>query len=76
MPAGRRDDEAQQLTSVDPDEQLRLVIGKRLRDHFTNTLVKGAFGSFEGQALRLPDRHAPDAALLARHRQRFAATAA
>ena len=57
------------------DEQLRLVVGKGLRDHFTNSVVKEAFAKFEGLPLRLPDRHAPNPSLMERHRVRFAEAA-
>jgi putative restriction endonuclease len=57
------------------DEELRLVIGAPLSDHFTNSVVQESFGRFEGQPLRLPDRHTPDIRLMARHRARFAAAA-
>lgn len=57
------------------DEQLKLVIGKGLRDHFANSVVKEAFAKFEGLPLRLPDRHAPNPLLMERHRIRFAVAA-
>ncbi len=57
------------------DEEYRLMIGQRLRDHFTNSVVRESFARFEGQSLRLPERHAPDPRLLARHRDRFISAA-
>ncbi len=57
------------------DEQLRLVIGKPLRDHFTNSVVRESFARFEGRPLRLPERHAPAPQLMARHRSRFSVAA-
>jgi putative restriction endonuclease len=58
------------------DEEFRLVIGKRLRDHFTNSVVRESFSPFEGRPLRMPDRHAPDPGLMGRHRARFTALGA
>jgi putative restriction endonuclease len=57
------------------DEDLRFVVGKRLRDHFTNSVVNEAFAKFEGLPLRLPDRHAPSPLLMERHRARFSKAA-
>ena len=57
------------------DEKLRLVVGKQLRDHFTNSVVRESFARFEGRPLRLPERHAPALQLMARHRSRFSVAA-
>jgi putative restriction endonuclease len=58
------------------DEEFKLVVGKRLRDHFTNSVVRESFAPFEGRPLRIPDRHAPDPSLMERHRARFTALGA
>jgi hypothetical protein len=51
------------------DEQRRLVLGKRLRDHVDNEVLRGAFVRFEGAPLRLPSRFIPDERFLAYHRE-------
>lgn len=58
------------------DDEFRLLVGKRLRDHFTNSVVRESFAPFEGRPLRMPERHAPDPSLMARHRARYSALGA
>lgn len=54
------------------DEDLRLLVGRRLRDHFTNEAVRAHFEPYAGQRLRSPVRFAPAPGYLEQHRQRFA----
>lgn len=54
------------------DEELRLVVGRRLREHFTNDAVRTHFEPYERKALRAPVRFRPAAQYLARHRESFA----
>jgi predicted restriction endonuclease len=51
------------------DEEHRLVIGKRLREHFTNDAVRSHFEPYEGTRLRAPTRFTPDERFLAYHRE-------
>lgn len=58
------------------DEDLRVVIGRRLRRGLGEDPLSQALLRSEGQRLRAPVRRALDPALLARHRERFAAAEA
>jgi len=52
------------------DEDLRVVLSKRLKDGFPQATLEQCFASFEGQRIRLPDKLAePDSACLAHHRE-------
>jgi predicted restriction endonuclease len=51
------------------DEDRRLVVGKELREHFTNEAVRTHFEPYEGQRLRSPARFSPDERFLAFHRE-------
>ena len=53
------------------DDNLRLLISKRLREVLTNEAVKASFADYEGQPLQLPpDAILPDPAFLAKHRMK------
>jgi putative restriction endonuclease len=52
------------------DEDLRVVLSKRLRDHFPQPALEQNFASFAGNAIRVPEKLAqPDADFLAYHRE-------
>ena len=52
------------------DEDNRVVLSKRLRDHFTTPTLERSFAPFAGEPIRLPDKLAePDAGFLAYHRE-------
>lgn len=51
------------------DEQLRVVLSRRLRKGEVPTLQRQALIEIEGRPLRLPNRFAPDPAALAYHRE-------
>ncbi len=53
------------------DEDLRLVIGRRLREQLGSDDLSISFLRSEGARLRVPARRALDPALLAQHRERF-----
>lgn len=54
------------------DDELRLLLSKRLRNFLPHAAVKQQFEAYEGQPLHLPeDAIPPDAGFLARHRERF-----
>lgn len=54
------------------DEDLRLVLSKSIRDHFTSESVRVNFQPYEGKRINPPYRFAPAPALLQRHREIFA----
>jgi putative restriction endonuclease len=51
------------------DDRYRLILSKRLKDHFTNQNIRDNFAGFEGKALKTPERFYPDKAFLAGHRE-------
>jgi putative restriction endonuclease len=52
------------------DQDCRVVLGKRLKDHFSTPTLQQNFAPFEGERIRLPDKLAePDAGFLAYHRE-------
>jgi hypothetical protein len=53
------------------DEDLRVVLSKSIRDHFTSESVRVNFQPHEGKRIDLPHRFTPDPALLTRHRELF-----
>jgi len=58
------------------DEDLRVVLSKSIRDHFTSEAVRVSFQPYEGKRIELPHRFTPDSALLERHRNIFAGATA
>jgi putative restriction endonuclease len=54
------------------DEDKRLVIGRRLKEHFANDAVRAHFEPFGGTPLRSPVRFTPESRFLDQHRERFA----
>jgi hypothetical protein len=53
------------------DEDLRVVLSKSIRDHFTSEAVGLNFQPYEGKRINLPHRFMPEPALLQRHRNLF-----
>ena len=53
------------------DEDRRLVVGRRLREHFTNEAVRAHFEPYEGKRLRTPARFVPEHRFLAFHREQL-----
>lgn len=53
------------------DEDLRVILSKSLRDHFSSEAVRVNFAPYEGKRIEAPHRFEPDARLLARHREKF-----
>ncbi|MDX2152743.1 MAG: HNH endonuclease [Bryobacteraceae bacterium] len=53
------------------DEDLRLVVSRSIRDHYTCESIRLNFHPYEGKPITRPHRFAPDPALLARHREAF-----
>jgi hypothetical protein len=58
------------------DDDLRVVLSKSIRDHFTSESVRVNFQPYEGRQINLPQRFTPDPALLKRHRDLFSNPAA
>ncbi len=58
------------------DEDLRLVVGRRVRDEVTRGELAAAFLAYEGTPLAAPVRHALSEPLLAKHREVFGRVAA
>ena len=52
------------------DEDLRLILSRRLRDHCTHETLRENFLRFEGQTIAAPERFTPELAFLERHRER------
>lgn len=46
------------------DEDLRVVLSKSIRDHFTSESVRVNFQPYEGKQIDLPHRFTPEPALL------------
>ena len=53
------------------DEDLRVVLSKSIRDHFTSESVRVNFQPYEGKRIDLPHRFRPEPSLLERHRNLF-----
>jgi putative restriction endonuclease len=53
------------------DDNLRLILSRRLRDYLPNDALETEFVRRAGQPLLCPDRFAPDSAFVAYHRKRF-----
>jgi putative restriction endonuclease len=52
------------------DQDCRVVLGKRLKDHFSTPTLQQNFAPFDGERIRMPDKLAePDAGFLAFHRE-------
>jgi predicted restriction endonuclease len=53
------------------DEDLRIVLSKRLKDHFSNQSLKENFQPFEGKKIECPEKFEPDQSFLEFHRKNF-----
>lgn len=53
------------------DEDCRLVLSKRLKDHLPNEAINRQFIFYEGNAIRLPDKFSPKPEFLEYHRERI-----
>jgi hypothetical protein len=58
------------------DENLRVVLSKSIRDHFTSESVRMNFQPYEGQRISVPHRFTPDTTPLRCHRDLFSKRAA
>jgi putative restriction endonuclease len=55
------------------DEDYRLIFSPSLKEYYSNRAFQTQFKAFEGQAIMLPNRYAPDQQLLAKHREKLVA---
>jgi len=53
------------------DEDLRVVLSKSIRDHFSSESVRANFQPYEGKPIALPHRFTPEPSLLQLHRNLF-----
>jgi putative restriction endonuclease len=53
------------------DEDLRVVLSKSIRDHFTSETIRVNFHPYEGKQIELPHRFTPEKNLLRRHCEIF-----
>lgn len=51
------------------DEKYRMVIGKEIKDHFTNEFTKDHFERYEGKQISLPTKYLPNQKFLEVHRK-------
>jgi len=51
------------------DDDYRLILSKRLRDHLTSQTVRDNFACYEGKPLKLPEKFIPERTFLAEHRE-------
>jgi hypothetical protein len=55
------------------DEDYRMIFSPSLKAFYSNKAFQTQFKAFEGQAIMLPNRYAPDQQLLAKHREKLVA---
>lgn len=51
------------------DDDYRLILSKRLKEHFSNQNIRDNFAGYEGKSLKMPERFYPDKGFLAGHRE-------
>ena len=51
------------------DEEYRMIVGKEIRDHFSNETTRKYFEKFEGKRIALPSKFLPNQTLLKSHRE-------
>lgn len=51
------------------DDDFRLLVSKRLRDHLTNQAIRDNFAPYAGKPLDLPEKFCPERRFLAGHRE-------
>jgi predicted restriction endonuclease len=51
------------------DEGNRLVLSQKIREHMTLSVMRESFAVYEGKALSIPERFAPDLQYMAVHRE-------
>lgn len=53
------------------DEKYRMIIGREIREHFTNTSTRDHFEKYVGKKIDLPSMYLPSQALLEKHREQL-----
>ena len=53
------------------DEDLRVVISKSIRDHYTSDSVRTNFQPYEGKRIDIPHRFSPEPSFVTAHREIF-----
>ena len=53
------------------DEQYRMIIGREIREHFTNTSTRDYFEKYVGKKIDLPSMYLPSQTLLEKHREQL-----
>lgn len=53
------------------DEDYRMIVGKEIRDHFTNAVTRKYFEKYAGKKITLPSRFLPSQELLQAHREKL-----
>ena len=53
------------------DKELRIILSKRLKEHFSNQSVRENFEPYEGKKIECPEKFEPDRAFLDYHRSAF-----
>lgn len=51
------------------DEDYKMIVGKEIRDHFTNAITSEYFKKYEGKKIALPSKFLPSQILLQAHRE-------
>lgn len=51
------------------DDNYRMIVGKNIKDYYTNDVVKEYFEKFEGKQITLPKFFLPNKELLSKHRE-------
>lgn len=51
------------------DEEYRMIVGKEIRDHFSNETTRKYFEKYEGKRIALPSKFLPNQTLLQSHRE-------
>lgn len=51
------------------DDKYRMILSKKIKEHYTSSVCREYFWAFEGKPLRLPQRFFPDKELIACHRE-------
>ena len=51
------------------DDNYRMIVGKNIKDYYTNDVVKEYFEKFEGKQITLPKFFSPNKELLSKHRK-------
>lgn len=51
------------------DDDYRLILSKRLKDHLASQAIRDNFACYEGNPMKLPEKFYPDRRFLAKHRE-------